>query len=155
MEGDSGPRKRALSVSSDSCEIDSRAFVKPKPPAPGTRGSKKATASSSGWWKSPSPWGYRKRSCSPTARSSHSGEGRLLGISPCLKRAALKWKLYKRQSWSGPSLSSWLLVYYVCGIRGAGLLQWIPSFSSGWYLSAGCPLYVGQRGHRLVSVFWS
>ena len=55
MEGDSDPRKRALSVSSDSCKIDSRAFVKPKPPAPGTRGSKKTTACSSGWRKSPSP----------------------------------------------------------------------------------------------------
>ena len=49
MEGDSGPRKRALSVSSDSGEIDRSAFVKPQPPAPGTKGSKKVTVSSSGW----------------------------------------------------------------------------------------------------------
>lgn len=49
MEGDSGPRKRALSMSSNSREIDRRAFVKPKPPATGTRGSKKVTVSSSGW----------------------------------------------------------------------------------------------------------
>ena len=49
MQGDSGPRKRALSMSSDSREIDSRAFVKPKPPATGIRGSKKVTVTSSGW----------------------------------------------------------------------------------------------------------
>lgn len=49
MEGDSGPRKRALSMSSDSREIDIWAFLKPKPPATGTRGSKKVTVSSSGW----------------------------------------------------------------------------------------------------------
>ena len=49
MQGDSGPQKRALSMSSDSREIDSRAFVKPKPSATGTRGSKKVTVSSSGW----------------------------------------------------------------------------------------------------------
>ena len=55
IEGYSDPRKRALSVSLDSGEIDSRAFVKPKPLARGTRGSRKVTVSSSGWGKSPSP----------------------------------------------------------------------------------------------------
>lgn len=55
MEGDFGPRKSALSVSSDSGEIDRRAFVKPQSPAPGTRGSKKVTVSSSGWGNCLSP----------------------------------------------------------------------------------------------------
>ena len=75
--------------------------------------------------------------------------------------------MYKRKSkiiilyevlktiWNGGELVKMVTLRSWWGKTGSvAAVDSLSSFSSGYYLSAGGPMYVGQRGLRLVSVFW-